>query len=1272
MPRNGPNRKKLALALSAAFILMTLLMGALAFLGGDLIGGDGAESPDAAVMASADGEPESSDGEEPRDADSPEESSGSGEEPEEEPEPEPVYFNVPDELRAVMISAGTDYLTTDAPLSSAELGGQLDRALAAAQELTMNSIIIDTKYRDAVLFTSDTLEAAPLEIDVTSYLADKAREMGFYVYATYDVSDLAGDDGKYLRAANADGRTLDSVRENIGSFAETYKLDGILLDGYENPADGQSYAQYLENGGGVGYQNYLRQVPSALVSAAASAVRERAPGTQVGLLADAVWENAAENPGGTDTKAERTALGYGNADTKAMVESGLFDFVMVKNYGSTNEETARFGVVAEWWKQVARGADTTLYMMHAADRVGTQSIGWTVYEQLTKQVIDLQELGGVSGNAFNSLAALSANPGNSTTTLVQYLNNEINEQWVLTQLAITTPQQMTFTTKEQSVTFQGASDPQAEVTMNGETIPTNESGYFAIREDLTPGLNTFTFVHKGKTLTYSITRQVQVIKEVTPTGKLAVDGGMEVTVSVLAYEDAKVSASVGGQTITLSQTEDETDEADSLSGYKRFTGVFTAPSASASATTMGNITFTATAQGETQSVEGALVTVNKRAVMGEGSVVYVVADQAETFPINTLNDNSNSGYFPLPKGTVDKTYGDEIVYKNGSVTKTYWKLESGVRVYSDDIKASGGSMPDQNVISGMSVKSSGAYTSVSLEMDQKVPYKVAYDGSQIIFKFDYTARTPDSDSIKSNALFKSAKWEGSNLNLTLKKAGGFLGYKAYYEGNSLVLRFNNSPGSLSGARIVVDPGHGGNDPGNLGFYPGKDEADINLAVAKKLVSDLKSQGATVLMAEPGSTMATRMAAARAFNAQVLVSVHSNSAPNVKATGTEVYYFYPFSKQLAANISANVSKALGSDNRGAKAGLYYMTRESQFACVLAELGFMSNEGEYTKLINSKYQSRMAEAIANGISAYLGGASSGSYSSSGDDEDEDDDDDEDGGNLRLNETELDLEVGDTFPLKVSGAGGADVSWETDDKSVATVNSSGKVVAKGEGKTRITAYTDDDEARCTVYVGGGSGGDGGDVTKIVVEADEEEIEVGTRTTLSVRVSPSDADDDRVKWVTDDDDIVELSNLTSSSCKVEGLRDGTATITAIARDGSGVRGSIDIVVGTGKYKQTGKDTSSTAPKKGVKVEAISIDGPSTLYVGDGRSVYTGTVSPANAEDPGIKWSVTDRDILELYNTDDENVVKVEGLKAGTAYLVGEPYDKSKVVKKFKITVKK
>lgn len=994
MFKDAPNRKKLILVLSAVFVSLTLLTGVLAYLSGPLTelaqgpaqsegSGPSESRPDG--EQGMDGEISEQDGQTadssqasvppdvsaenpaPPDASSapPDTAGETGTDSSDNGQAdEPVYFNVPTEMRGVMISAGTDYLTNGTDVSAQELATQLDEALAAAQQLTMNTVIIDTQYGDSVLFESSALESAPLGLDVTEYLCAKAREMGFYVYATYDVSTRSGGEG-----LTADGAALDDLAENIGAFAEAYKPDGILLDGYECADSPAAYAGYLQSGGGMGYEAYQRQVPRALLETAAAAVRENAPGVQVGLYTQAVWQNSDADPDGSDTKAETMALGTGNADTRAFVKDGLFDFVMVKNYGSTNEETARFGVVAAWWAGVVDGTDTKLYMMHAADRVGTQSVGWTVYEQLTAQIIRLEEAGGSSGSAFNSLAALRSDPGGSTTTLIQYLNDEINEQWVLTQLAVTKPAELTFTTQEQTVTFQGASDPQADVTLNGEKIPTNESGYFTIREELKAGLNTFTIEHKGKSLTYNITRIVQVIKEVSPTGKISVDGGMQVSVSALAYEGAQVTASVGGQTIQLTETEDDTDEAERDSGYRLYVGVFTAPSASATATSMGNITFTATAQGETQTMQGASVTVNKLAVMGDGAVVYVTADQAETFPTDTLNDNSNPNYFPLPQGTVDKTYGDEIVYKNGSVTKTYWKLESGVRVYSSDIKASGGAMPDQNVISDMRIKTSGSYTTVTLDMTQKVPYKVEYDGSRLVFRFQYTAETPGS--VDGKGIFESASWDGSNLVLTLKKAGGFIGYRAYYEGDSLNLRFHNSPGGLSGARVVVDPGHGGNDPGAEGFYPGKDEADINYAIAEKLVADLKSQGASVLMTQPGSTMATRLAAARSFNAQVLVSVHSNTAPNSSAKGTEVYYFYPFAKQLAANISANVASALGTDNRGAKAGLYYMTRESQFACVLAEIGFLSNDDEYTKMINSKYQNRIAEAIANGVSAYLGG-------------------------------------------------------------------------------------------------------------------------------------------------------------------------------------------------------------------------------------------------------------------------------------------------------------
>ena len=1350
MAHQTPNRKRIAVVLSAVFITITMLTGVLASLKNNPYQVDKPvmESETSAVSSSSEGESES---EESRPEDSISEESSEPEEKEEPEKDETVYYNVPDEMRAVMLVAGRDYLTSPETTDRATIAGQIDQALNAAKELTMNTIIIDTKYKDQVLFSSKTLSQAEVDLDCTDYITTKARDLGFYVYATYDVTD--GMDGNaYVRLSNSDGDTLDAVAESVGAFAEKYKFDGILLNNYYNAASGGSYAQYVQSGGGMGYQNYMRQVPAALVGTAVKSIRNHAPGTQVGLLAEAVWQNAADDPEGTETSAAFTALRDGNADTRAFAQSGDFDFVMVENYGSTNEQTARFGIVSDWWSKVTSEASVPLYIMHASDRVGTQSTGWTVYEQLTKQVIDLEKVSNIYGHAFNSLKALRDNPGNSTTTLIQYMNDQIDEQYVLSQLALTKPAQTTFTTKEPSVTFQGASDPREPVTINGEKIPTNDSGYFTIKEDLKAGVNTFEISHKSKTFTYTITRQVEVLKEVWPTGSINVDGGMQVSISALAYEGATVTASIGGQNITLALSETEDDEIDRDSGYQRYTGVFTAPSASASPTSLGTITVTASAQGATKTLTGAAVTVNKIAKMGDGAIVQVVADQAETFPISTLNDNSNPGYFPLPLGTVDMTYGSEIIYKDGKNSYSYWKLQSGVRVYSNDIKATGNSLPGQNEISNMSIQSSSQYTTVTLKTKEKIPYKVTYDGTKLVFAFEYTAKVPDSATLKNNALFSAANWSGSSLTLTLRKSGGFLGYKAYYEDGNLLLRFNNSPGSLSGARIVVDPGHGGSDPGAVGFYPGKDEADINLAVANKLVSELKGRGASVLMVTPGSTMASRLSAARAFNPQVLVSVHCNTSPSSSAKGTEVYYFYPFQKQLAANIAANVSSTLSSTNRGAKAGLYYMTRESQFACVLAELGFMSNESEYTRLISSKYQTRIAEAIANGVNSYLSGTNSGGGTGGTDDSASSSSSSSD--DLSLSDDVLNLDSGDTAVLSVSGE--QDVTWKSEDTSVATVNSSGKVTAKAEGTTYIVATAKDssDSVECEVNVGktGGSSVTGvslnktslslsngntytltatvkpstasnqkvtwesedediatvsstgkvtavdegetwitvttkdgsysadckvvvgktdrsGGLVKSITISGESKVSVGTRIELSASVSPTNAADPGVKWKSSNSDIALISNTDDDSCKVEGVKNGTVTITATAYDDGKATATFQLKVGTGVGSGSSSSSSDVDPERGVMPTGVTITGSSTLKRGT-RAEYVGRISPSNCEDPGVKWSVSNSGILKIYPTDDENVIKVEGAKTGTAYLIGESYLDDSVYKRFKITV--
>lgn len=1135
-----------------------------------------ASSPVASDEQSSDGADAESDasGDE-QDGESSEASSSEPDpEPEPEPEPEPVFFNIPDEMRAVQLVAGRDYavpgtdLVSGATTTAAQAAAQIDEALKSAKSLTMNTLLVDTRYNDAVLYDAGGVRRAGGEFDCMDYICTRAREEGMYIYAVYGAGVLPGllPEGQ-TRTVLSDGDTLDAVYTTALEFAQKYKLDGILLDQYDNPASGAAYAAYLAGGAGEGYENHLREQPRAMLTVAAGAVRESAPGTQVGLLADGVWDNKSVNELGSETAAPYTQLGSGNADTRTMVLDGMFDLVMLKNFGSTTSKEAGFETVAAWWKQVAEEAGKLFYVMQASSKAGTQEAGWGASEQLTTQVISLEKLGGVSGFAYDSLKALAQNAGNAATMLVKYLNDQINEAYVLTQLALSKPAKLTFTTKEQTVTFQGASDPQEKVTINGEAIPTNESGYFTIKEDLKAGVNTFKIEHKDKVYTYTITREVEVLREVHPSGSIAVEGGTTVTVTALAYVDAQVTATIGGQTVSLVATENLEDEELRSSGYVLYMGEFTAPAASASATQLGNINVTATAQGTSKTLPGASVTVNKIAVMDAGAVVQVVADQAETFPVTSLDDKSNPSYFPLPKGTIDMTNGDEIAYNNGKKTLRYWKLQSGVRVYSDDIKAVGAALPDNNEISSMSVKSSGQYTTVTLATREQVPFIVKYDGAKVTFAFQYTATVPQSADIANNALFSGASWSGSELTLTLRKQGAFLGYRAEYDGSDLMLRFNNSPGSLKGARVVVDPGHSTDSPGAAGFYPGKDEANINASIAEKLVAELKSRGATVLKTTPnGSDLETRIAQARAFNSQVFVSVHGNSsATNAAATGTEVYYFYPYSKQLAANISANVASALNTENRGAKWGLMYVTRESQFPAVLVETGFVSNEKEYTKLINSKYQNRIAEAIANGVNSFLGGANSGGFTddasneeeeSSNDEEDSSNEKETSSGKIKLSKTSLSLLAGETATLTAKqGSKTADVNWESDATDVAKVSQNGKVTAVSAGTATIYAVSadGDGEASCTVTVeeeGVAAGsGDGVRVKSVTIEGGKT-LYIGDQQDYSAYVSPEDAQDIGVSWRSSNEDVMAILSYDDTTCTVEGISAGSVKLIATAYD--------------------------------------------------------------------------------------------------------------------------
>ena len=202
------------------------------------------------------------------------------------------------------------------------------------------------------------------------------------------------------------------------------------------------------------------------------------------------------------------------------------------------------------------------------------------------------------------------------------------------------------------------------------------------------------------------------------------------------------------------------------------------------------------------------------------------------------------------------------------------------------------------------------------------------------------------------------------------------------------------------ADIVIDPGHGGPEPGAVG-PGGLKEKDLNFAVAQMTLEALKAEGITVALARTGDyrqTLGSRVAVATAMDPKAFVSIHHNAAPDEHraSPGTETYYQTgkdvpadrkAASKRLAGLIYEEVFKALSAyqadwaadRDAGTKYRLgdsgndyYGILRISAIGGVvgtLAELAFVSIPTEETLLQRDDVRRVEAAAVARGIVRFL---------------------------------------------------------------------------------------------------------------------------------------------------------------------------------------------------------------------------------------------------------------------------------------------------------------
>ncbi|MDR1906659.1 MAG: N-acetylmuramoyl-L-alanine amidase [Puniceicoccales bacterium] len=217
------------------------------------------------------------------------------------------------------------------------------------------------------------------------------------------------------------------------------------------------------------------------------------------------------------------------------------------------------------------------------------------------------------------------------------------------------------------------------------------------------------------------------------------------------------------------------------------------------------------------------------------------------------------------------------------------------------------------------------------------------------------------------------------LKLNLKDI--LVSYDDYLKVLVPLLAINLIPGKAPALKtIVLDPGHGGKDPGAINAYLNLSEKTLALQIATSLKAELIKRGYVVTLTRETDTFVELVnRPAKAKDADLFMSLHLNSATNTSAQGVEI-----FTLKRAKNFSGNTfdswnliaaysvlsafGKTTSFTNRGIKMAEFAVLKSLACPGILVELGFISNDVEAKKLLDINFQKKIIQGLADGVVKY----------------------------------------------------------------------------------------------------------------------------------------------------------------------------------------------------------------------------------------------------------------------------------------------------------------
>ncbi|MDJ0508235.1 MAG: N-acetylmuramoyl-L-alanine amidase [Crocosphaera sp.] len=535
----------------------------------------------------------------------------------------------------------------------------------------------------------------------------------------------------------------------------------------------------------------------------------------------------------------------------------------------------------------------------------------------------------------------------------------------------------------------GTASPQGDVTINGEKIERSNQGHFAPSFPLKLGTNKFILRHNNQTINIMVTRKSATPKipqgvafaenSLSPSKPISVLPNTPVCFTAIAAPNAQVSVNIANQNINLLPqdeliklpansailTDSNTPITNQITQYQncqKFNQIGR----------LGTPKFNLTLNNQTisQSGQGTINILNPNQL----KVVEITANAgvARTGP-----STNYSRLTPLPKGTIASVIGQEGEWLH---------LDYGAWIKENETKRLPNLSSAKALIRSVKLEKNTEETKAIFPLTLPVPVTVHQDNNKFTLTLHNTTAQTDTIRLEYEPLIKSFSWQQISpdkieyyFELTSEQQWG---YDLKYEGTNLILTLRHPPEissqsnqPLQGVKILLDPGHGGDELGARGpnGYP---EKSVNLVISKLLKQELLQRGATVYMTRESDkdvSLRDRMKMIDTIKPAIALSIHYNALPDngdaINTAGIGMFWYHPQAEQLSKFLHDYLVQKANRPSYGVFWNNLALTRPHTSPSVLLELGFMINPTEFEWISDGQQQRRLTKILAEGITQWF---------------------------------------------------------------------------------------------------------------------------------------------------------------------------------------------------------------------------------------------------------------------------------------------------------------